>query len=149
MIPLTPDPDDMPRSMPSEHCCFCGRPTRMWYAPRDVAVCTGCAETREPAEVPTKDEWWDSPQAQGIAPAPTTAAAVGMIEVAKLEYRNARVTWTVAADGTTATIRSVTLDPTGTETLVEEERTDDVGAGSYSLFHDACTNALRAYTGDE
>lgn len=65
MIPLIPDPDDMPRSMPPEHCCFCGRPTRMWFGPKDVAVCTGCAETREPEEVPSKDEWWDSPQAQG------------------------------------------------------------------------------------
>ena len=70
MIPLIPDPDDMPRYMPAEHCCFCAKPTRMWYAPRDVAVCTSCAETRDESEVPTKDEWSKSPQAYGVMPAP-------------------------------------------------------------------------------
>jgi len=68
MIPLSPDPEDMPRNMPPEHCCFCGKATRMWYAPRDVAVCTACAETRDGSEVPTKDEWCESPQAFGFAP---------------------------------------------------------------------------------
>jgi hypothetical protein len=72
MIPLIPDPDDMPRHMPPEHCCFCGSATRMWYAPRDVAVCTSCAQMRDESEVPTKDEWCESPQAFGIRPAPGT-----------------------------------------------------------------------------
>jgi len=72
MIPLSPDPEDMPRHMPPEHCCFCAAPTRLWYAPRDVAVCTSCAETRDESEVPTKDEWCESPQAFGVCPAQGT-----------------------------------------------------------------------------
>lgn len=68
MIPLSPDPDDIPRWLGSEHCCFCGAATRLWHAPRDVAVCASCAETHEEAEVPTKDEWCESPQAYGFAP---------------------------------------------------------------------------------
>lgn len=57
MIPLTPDPVDMPRSMPDEPCCFCGKGARTWYEPRDVAVCETCAETRDPSEVPSKTAW--------------------------------------------------------------------------------------------
>lgn len=67
MIELVPDPDDLPsfvRACP-EHCCFCGRPTRMWFQPRDVAVCVSCAEVRSPDEVPTKEEWCESPQGRG------------------------------------------------------------------------------------
>lgn len=53
MIRLTPD-DIGP---PYEHCCFCFRPSKYWYAPKDVAVCTECAETRSPADVPSKEDW--------------------------------------------------------------------------------------------
>lgn len=60
MIPLVPDPDSMPKSMPPEPCCFCGEGARTWYKPKDVAVCTFCAETRDPSEVPTKTEWCDA-----------------------------------------------------------------------------------------
>lgn len=69
MITLTPDPDHMSNIMPPEHCCFCASPTRMWYKPKDVAVCVRCAETRNADEVPTKKEWFNSPQAKGIRPA--------------------------------------------------------------------------------
>ena len=70
MIPLTPDTDVVPAWLgrTPEHCCFCAAPTNLWYEPKEVAVCAGCGETRDPSEVPTKDEWWDSPQAKGIAP---------------------------------------------------------------------------------
>ena len=50
---LTPD-DGGP---PYEHCCFCFKTAKHWYAPKDVAVCIECAETHEPAEVPNKEEW--------------------------------------------------------------------------------------------
>lgn len=79
MIPLTPDREDMPRYMPPEHCCFCGRATRMWYAPRDVGVCTSCAETRDESEVPSKDAWCDSPQGRGYVPYPGTVVLHCMI----------------------------------------------------------------------
>jgi hypothetical protein len=70
MIPLTPDTDVMPQWLgrTPEHCCFCAAPTNLWYEPNDVAVCAPCGEVRDPSEVPTKDEWWDSPQAKGLAP---------------------------------------------------------------------------------
>lgn len=70
MIPLTPDTDDVPEwlARTREHCCFCAEPTNLWYAPRDVAVCAACGETRSPDEVPTKDQWWDSPQGKGVRP---------------------------------------------------------------------------------
>jgi hypothetical protein len=67
MIPLVPDPEDLPafiRTM-AEGCCFCGRPTRMWFQPKDVAVCVSCAKVRNPEEVPTKEQWCESPQGQG------------------------------------------------------------------------------------
>ena len=69
MIPLTPDPADFPPNLPPEHCCFCAGKTKLWYAPKDVAVCQICAEIRSPSEVPTKEEWCNSPQGRGITEA--------------------------------------------------------------------------------
>lgn len=76
MITLNPDPDDLPRwiSATAEHCCFCGAATRTWHAPSDVAICTRCAETREPHEVPGKEEWCASAQGRGEMPTATRPA---------------------------------------------------------------------------
>lgn len=40
-----------------ERCCFCRRPTRYWYLPKDVACCQECARKAEPKDVPTKKVW--------------------------------------------------------------------------------------------
>jgi hypothetical protein len=40
-----------------EHCCFCFKPARHWYVPKDVAVCEECASSRSASEVPTKALW--------------------------------------------------------------------------------------------
>jgi len=53
-VPTTKQPDPEP---PFERCCFCRKPTMHWHAPKDVAVCLECAETHEPAEVPSKANW--------------------------------------------------------------------------------------------
>lgn len=41
-----------------EHCCFCRKPTRLWYLPKDVACCEKCAVRAEPEDVPTKKIWF-------------------------------------------------------------------------------------------
>lgn len=41
----------------AELCCRCWRPTRFWYAPRDVALCPQCALTTSRDEVPPKPVW--------------------------------------------------------------------------------------------
>lgn len=43
-----------------EDCCVCGRPTTFWFVPKDVAVCSECARSVEPADLPTKEEWCSS-----------------------------------------------------------------------------------------
>lgn len=40
-----------------ERCCKCRKPTRWWYAPKDVAVCPECAAYTTPEDLPSKDEW--------------------------------------------------------------------------------------------
>ena len=40
-----------------EHCCFCRKPTRFWYLPKDVACCQQCAKKAEPKDVPSKKVW--------------------------------------------------------------------------------------------
>ncbi len=40
-----------------ERCCFCRRPTRYWYLPKDVACCRTCAGRAAPEDVPTKKQW--------------------------------------------------------------------------------------------
>lgn len=56
MIEITRDPDDL-AEFTTEHCCFCRRPTRYWFAPKDVAVCRACAPHAEAKDVPTKKMW--------------------------------------------------------------------------------------------
>lgn len=53
-IKLTREPEMGPAVEP---CCFCGKRTKMWYAPKDVAVCKSCARVHTPGEVPSKEEW--------------------------------------------------------------------------------------------
>lgn len=60
--------EDTPRSLPIEHCAICGRMTRHWHKPKDVAVCRGCADTHQPADVPDKRTWCESPQGLGQMP---------------------------------------------------------------------------------
>ena len=58
MIRIEREPEDFSGAwMPAEACAFCGRPTRYWHTPADVAVCKPCAETHDESEVPTKAEW--------------------------------------------------------------------------------------------
>lgn len=68
MIPVTPEPEELPRYLRNEpeHCCLCGRATRTWHTPKDVPVCGGCAERYEPEDLPTKAQWRGSPQAKGV-----------------------------------------------------------------------------------
>lgn len=54
-IPLVRD--NSTESGDYEHCCFCFKPARHWYAPKDVAVCVECSATRSVSEVPTKARW--------------------------------------------------------------------------------------------
>jgi hypothetical protein len=49
--------DDSTEPSDWEHCCFCFKPSKHWYQPKDVAVCEACAATRRPSEVPTKAVW--------------------------------------------------------------------------------------------
>jgi hypothetical protein len=59
MIELTHDGDvDAPDHWPQERCCFCRKPTRYWFTPKDVACCQECAKRAEPEDVPTKDVWF-------------------------------------------------------------------------------------------
>lgn len=60
-ITIQPEPEEMTQKhhLPLEHCCFCGDRTGMWSIAKDVAVCTGCAEKHEEAEVPKKEEWFE------------------------------------------------------------------------------------------
>lgn len=60
MLILTPEPGPTPRKMDMEHCCFCRQPTNLWYTPKDVAVCQDCGITKDPKDVPTKKEWFQS-----------------------------------------------------------------------------------------
>lgn len=53
-IRLTKEPEMGPAVEP---CCFCGRLTKMWYAPKDVAVCKRCGRTHKPQQVPDKEVW--------------------------------------------------------------------------------------------
>lgn len=59
-IPIEPDPE-----RPVERCCFCRATATHWTVLPDrkpggqVGICEPCAETRDPADVPTKDEWFD------------------------------------------------------------------------------------------
>lgn len=55
MLELTHDGE--PRSEVAERCCFCRKPTRFWFAPKDVAVCSSCAVEALPDAVPSKAEW--------------------------------------------------------------------------------------------
>lgn len=63
MIPIEREPPD---TGPSEHCCFCCAPTRMWTDMHNrlpgaqVACCETCAKTRQRDEVPTKKAWFAS-----------------------------------------------------------------------------------------
>ena len=41
----------------TEHCCFCRKPTRFWYLPKDVACCQKCAKKAEAKDVPSKKVW--------------------------------------------------------------------------------------------
>jgi len=43
---------------PAEDCCMCGKPSRMWNPDNDVAICTGCAETANQEDLPSKKEWF-------------------------------------------------------------------------------------------
>lgn len=61
MIPVRREPEMRP---PFEPCCFCLLGTTHWTALPDrkpgeqVACCRRCAAEREPADVPTRDEWF-------------------------------------------------------------------------------------------
>ena len=60
-IPLTREPEEFSsHDGDREHCCFCKTPTSYWYAPKDVAVCLKCAKTHKAAEVPSKEEWFQT-----------------------------------------------------------------------------------------
>ena len=53
MISVHPDPD----GEAVESCCFCRRPTKYWYRPRDVACCKQCAGHAVADDVPDKQTW--------------------------------------------------------------------------------------------
>jgi len=53
-VSLEPEPD----LRVIEHCCFCRRPTRYWYTPKDVACCPDCAKHAEKKDVPSKKIWF-------------------------------------------------------------------------------------------
>ncbi len=42
---------------PFERCCFCRTRSKTWCPEKDVPVCAGCAESRDPADVPSKAAW--------------------------------------------------------------------------------------------
>lgn len=42
----------------TEHCCFCRKPSRYWFVPKDVACCQDCAKQADVEDVPTKDVWF-------------------------------------------------------------------------------------------
>jgi len=54
MLKLTQEPEN---SGPYEDCCFCQKPTNLWFTPKDVAVCRSCGDDHEPEDVPSKEEW--------------------------------------------------------------------------------------------
>lgn len=53
-IPLTED-----RHGSRERCCFCRTETQLWATSNDVACCEACAKTHSPAELPSKQTWFD------------------------------------------------------------------------------------------
>lgn len=57
MIEVTKDPDEL-NEFGTEHCCFCRRPTRYWFTPKDVPVCRACAPHANEKDVPSKKTWW-------------------------------------------------------------------------------------------
>ena len=69
-VEVTKDPHPEP---PYERCCFCRAPTPWWYFPpgmhrrkkncNEVACCLACAGEHEPADMPTKDEWFAAERA--------------------------------------------------------------------------------------
>ena len=63
-IPLVREPESL-SWLGSEHCAFCGQVTAYWQKATDVAVCQPCAEDHEEADLPTKEEWCESPQGKG------------------------------------------------------------------------------------
>ena len=68
MINTVEEPKEFQDNRYSEHCCFCGTGTRKWYRPKDVPVCDPCAEVFDPKDVPSKEFWCNSPQAEGKDP---------------------------------------------------------------------------------
>lgn len=79
--------EDMPRSLPIEHCAICGRMTRYWHKPKDVAVCRGCAETHEPQDVPDKVTWCESPEGLGQKPDAAINADLAYDEARRTDTR--------------------------------------------------------------
>lgn len=79
-----------------------------------------------------------------------------MKEVARLQFQYMLVTCEIAQDVSTATIRRVDLPPQAAHApAVRYERTIDLAASAnatheaYTLFHDACADALSLYTRTE
>jgi hypothetical protein len=62
MIEVTHDGSG--RGDPLERCAFCRSGTRYWFAPKDVAVCPRCAETKSARDVPSKRAWLDAERAR-------------------------------------------------------------------------------------
>ena len=55
MIEVTHEPELDFRAI--ERCCFCRKPTRHWYKPKDVACCEDCAKKADHKDVPSKKTW--------------------------------------------------------------------------------------------
>ena len=58
MIEVEHEPiEDLRDLVAIERCCFCRKPTRYWYLPKDVACCRVCAIRADHKDIPTKRKW--------------------------------------------------------------------------------------------